>query len=53
MPLTNKQKADNFKARQAAQGLKELRGVYVPVAHEKSIKAIIREMVKGLVDGGA
>lgn len=42
--------ADAFKARRAAQKLKELRGVYVPIEHEKSIKQIIREMVKGLAD---
>ena len=53
MSLSNKQKAAAFKARQAALKRKELRGVYVPIEHEKSIKTIVREMVKGLVDGGA
>ena len=43
--LSNKQKQAALRKRRAAQGLKELRGVYVPALLEKQIKKVINEMV--------
>lgn len=49
MALSNDQKQKEFKERKEAQNLKEMRGVYVPIKHEKALKAELRAKVKELM----
>jgi hypothetical protein len=43
MALTNKQKQEALRKRRAAAGLKELRGVWIPVGMEEEIREVIRQ----------
>lgn len=51
MPLDNAEKQEALRLRRAELGLKEMRGVYVPVKHEKKLKAGLRAAVKIILEG--
>lgn len=51
MPLDNAEKQEALRLRRAELGLKEMRGVYVPVKHEKELKDGLRAKVKKILKG--
>ena len=44
-------KGERFKAKMKAQNMKEMRGVYVPIKHEKALKDDLRAKVKKILEG--
>jgi hypothetical protein len=46
-PGASTERSAELRARRAAQGITELRGLYAPTTQHAAIKAAVREMIEG------